>query len=98
MGVSIRIGKEDITPGWRSMMHGLLLDNFQCINTRMGTTVFYFTKDDIRALDVIAMNQYRGEKEPPFDYSKDIYDSFQKIIKKLMKRKSDEPVIVTCEC
>ncbi len=77
MGVSILLrtpkGKEiDVTPGWRSMMYGLL-------NER-GLANCDLDETDIPALQEAANQQEKGRRDPPFDYASDIADSFQKII------------------
>lgn len=79
MGVSIilvgpRGGETNITPGWRSMMYSLMLDRF-CTGGD-----FLFHKADIPDLRDLADNQRKGIEDPPFDYSDDIKESFEKII------------------
>lgn len=73
MGVSIYVNGECITPGWRSMMYQLLLDEFGS-----GSPALY--EEDIPYLEKLRDNQYKGEKDPPFDWSQDIANSFNKII------------------
>jgi hypothetical protein len=72
---------KDITPGWRSMMHGLLLDGF-------GTGSPYLTKQDIPTLIQLRDKQLKGFKPAPFDWSQEIADTFDKIIARLKKRGS----------
>jgi len=85
MGVSIMLGKKNITPGWRSMMYQLMIDNFGCIHTQNGAE-FIFVDYNIPTLMHIAKKQYKGEKEKPFDYAEDIEKSFNKIIKTIQKK------------
>jgi len=85
MGVSISIGKKDITPGWRSMMYQLLLDNFGYIQT--GYSVEFILMDyDVPTLKHIKKHQYKDIKEKPFDYATDIEQSFDEIIKIIEKK------------
>jgi hypothetical protein len=89
MGVSIEYisstGKrEDVTPGFRSMMASLL-DSYR------GRKLY---ADDIPELEAIAETQYRGEKEDGFDWSQEIHDNIHKIIAAIQR---DEWVIVTME-
>lgn len=79
MGVSIiligpRGGETDITPGWRSMMYGLMMDEFETGGN------FWFIHEDLPRLHKIAEQQRKGEREPPFDWADDIKASFDKII------------------
>jgi len=90
MGVSIMLGKKNITPGWRSMMYSLMTDNFGCIHNQEGAH-FLFMDFDIPTLMHIAKKQYKGEKDKPFDYAKDIEESFNKIIK-VVQRKGEARV------
>jgi len=84
MGVSIiligpRGGETNITPGWRSMMYGLMMDEFQTGGN------FLFGKEDVPTLRRLATEQRKGEKEPPFDWAADIQESFNKIIANIEK-------------
>lgn len=83
MGVSIimQIGRKeiDITPGWRSMMHTLLLREH---------LLGMLSAADIPALEKLAKEQFKGEQEPPFDWSQDIHNTFQKIIDAINKHGS----------
>lgn len=89
MGVSIEYIsakgiREDVTPGFRSMMASLL-------ESYRGRKLY---ADDIPGLEEIAENQYRGEREDGFDWSQDIHDNIHKIIAAI---KRDGWVIVTME-
>ena len=81
MGVSILMNGKDITPGWRSMMHGLLLDGF-------GTGSPYLTRSDIPALIELRDKQRREVEEGPFAWSQEIADTFDRIIARIRKRGS----------
>jgi hypothetical protein len=76
MGVTLEmtIGNRkpvDVTPGWRSMMYGLLDDE---------GLIGYIDTADIPALKKLAETQRKGEREPPFDWAQDIHDELMKIV------------------
>jgi hypothetical protein len=60
----------DITPGWRSMMHGLLYDE---------GLIGLVTCEDVPVLRRLAKDQLKGEREPPFDWAQDIADNINAI-------------------
>lgn len=81
MGVSIGwqtvIGRTHwITPGWRSMMHQLLIDNdlYGDLDRR-----------DIPLLLKVGREQRKGIAEPPFDYADDIRKAFQSIARAIRR-------------
>ena len=78
MGVSISLNGRDITPGWRSMMYQLILDEF-------GTGSPYLDKSDIPSLERLRDEQRRGSEDPPFDYSEEIAGCFNVIIEAIEK-------------
>jgi hypothetical protein len=91
MGVSIIMnGRTNVTPGWRSMMHSLILDEF-------GSSCVRLYRDDIPALERLRDTQMRGRNDPPFDWSRDIEASFNKIIGNIKKR-GDKGTLVECIC
>lgn len=65
-----------ITPGWRSMMHELLLNH--CLYGTLG-------KKDIPTLLKLGRTQERGNKEPPFDYSEEIHSAFKELARAIRK-------------
>jgi len=76
VGVSLEMlvnGRKPVilNPGWRSMMHGLLLDA-----GLLGAVM----REDIPTLRELAATQKKGVNEPPFDWSQDIADAFETII------------------
>lgn len=81
MGVSILLNGKDITPGWRSMMHGLIREEF-------GTSDLILSPSDLTALERLRNTQCKETKEPPFDWSQDIAEAFDKIIGRIKKRGS----------
>ena len=86
MGCSIiligpRGGQTNITPGWRTKMHGIITREFG----RLVASGIHFTRDDSPKLRQAAMQQCKGESPPPFDWSEEIYDSFHKIIGQVEK-------------
>lgn len=81
MGVSIGYQPVEprtywITPGWRSKMHGLLLDNG--LYGQLG-------KSDIPTLRRVGHDQRKGVEPPPFDYSDDIRAAFDKLVRAIRK-------------
>lgn len=76
MGVRIEVWRTgekkavDVTPGWRSAMWSLLLDN--------GLTG-RLDRNDIPDLIEVRNAQRKGVERAPFDWSQDIADSFDKI-------------------
>lgn len=81
MGVSIgyQVDKSRttwITPGWRSMMHGLLLEN---------GLYGILSREDIPTLLKIGREQCRGNREPPFDYADDTHDAFKSLVRAIRK-------------
>ena len=91
MSVSIIMnGRTNITPGWRSMMHSLLLDEF-------GRSCFRVYPDDIPALERLRDTQMKGRKEPPFDWSRGIETAFDKIIANIKKRGA-KGTLIECIC
>lgn len=86
MGVSISMNGKDITPGWRSMLHQMLLDNFGA-----GSPLF-LVSTDIPKLVEMRDKQHRGSNHPhdhpPFDWSHEIADAVDKIIALIKKRGS----------
>lgn len=76
MGVSIgwrRPAKDKVTwlnPGWRSMMHQLLIDNDLC---------GLLEAKDVPTLRAVGKAQYRGKKDPPFDHGASIEREFEKL-------------------
>lgn len=85
MGVSIFLKGKSITPGWRSMMFDLLYENFQSVVPADGERRFLLFKSDLPQLRAVKKKQRKGDKEPPFDWSDDIADSFDKIISEIKK-------------
>lgn len=85
MGVSIyyetpRGKRVDITPGWRSMMWSLLLDN--------GLTGS-LTYTDIESVMRVATEQNRGgEEKPPFDWCLEIAAKMYELIEAIRKYKT----------
>lgn len=89
MGVSIEYvsakgARENVTPGFRSMMASLL-------ESYRGQKLY---DSDIPDLEAIAEAQYRGEREDGFDWSQEIHDNIHKIIAAI---KRDGWVVVTME-
>jgi hypothetical protein len=68
-----------ITPGWRSMMHQLLLDN---------NLYGQLDKSDIPTLLEVGRKQMRGVKDPPFDHADDIQKAFQSLVRAIRKHGS----------
>lgn len=85
MGVSIYMNGKNITPGWRSMLYQMLLDNF-------GTGSPLLGKSDISKLTELRDKQYLGSEhpseQPPFNYSPEIAEKFGMIIARIKKRGS----------
>lgn len=83
MGVSIMLGRghhwTNISPGWRSMMVSLMQDTFGAHNP------LYFTERNIPTLQMLAERQRKGHREPPFDWSDEIEDSFNDIIREIRR-------------
>lgn len=88
MGVSIILDGKNISPGWRSKMHGLLIEGFGSGTVRLDTT-------DIEELERLRDNQRKGEDPPPFDWAQDIADAFDKIIARIREK---GVVHVDCVC
>lgn len=83
MGCSIMLDeKENITPGWRSMMRSLIADSFG------PQTIYRFDPSDVQELKRLGEEQYKGVKDPPFDWAEDIRDSFETIVARVEKKGS----------
>lgn len=68
-----------VTPGWRSMMHQLLLDN---------NLYGQLDKSDIPLLLKLGREQMKGIKDPPFDYSDSIHAAFKALARAIRKHGS----------
>jgi hypothetical protein len=68
----------NLSVGWRSMLAQLLREN----GLRGGLNA-----DDIPMLEEVALNQLRGQAEPPFDWSEDIKDACEKLIAEIREHK-----------
>lgn len=68
-----------ITPGWRSMMHQLLLDN---------NLYGLLDKNDIPLLLKIGKEQCKGTRDPPFDYAEDIHAAFRTLVRAIRRHGS----------
>lgn len=81
MGVSIGWQRTEprtnwLTPGWRSMMHELLMDNGMY-------GVLYPSHAPL--LREVGDKQMKGLRDPPFDYSDDIKACFEELATALEK-------------
>lgn len=84
MGVTIyyettRGKRVDITPGWRSMLWKMLIDNglTGCVGL-----------EDVPVIKELAKKQNRGDADPPFDWSLEIAGKLYLLAEAIQKHKT----------